>query len=63
MSMASLVMGKKSVVMLVVYALVMVAVVVGVDVTIFRNFMLARFLANVGIVLLFGAFYLRFLRP
>jgi uncharacterized membrane protein len=56
-------MGKKSVVMLVVYALVMVAVVVGVDVTIFRNFMLARFLANVGIVLLFGAFYLRFLRP
>jgi len=59
--MASLVMGKKSVVMLVVYALVMVAVVVGV--TIFRSFMLARFLANVGIVLLFGAFYLRFLRP
>jgi hypothetical protein len=60
--MAALVMRKKSIVMLVVYALVMVALIVGVDLTFFRNFMLARLLANVGIVLLFGAIYLRFLR-
>jgi hypothetical protein len=60
--MAALVMRKKSIAMLVVYALVMVALIVGVDLTVFRNFMLARLLANVGIVLLFGAIYLRFLR-
>jgi len=60
--MAALVMGKKSIVMLVVYALVMVALIVGVDLAFFRNFMLARLLVNVGIVLVFGAIYLRFLR-
>jgi len=48
--------------MLVVYALVMVALIVGVDLAFFRNFMLARLLVNVGIVLVFGAIYLRFLR-
>ena len=47
--MAALVMRKKSIAMLVVYALVMVALIVGVDLTVFRNFMLARLLANVGI--------------
>ena len=60
--MAALVMGKRSIVMLVVYALVMVALIVGVDLAFFRNFMLARLLVNVGIVLVFGAIYLRFLR-
>jgi uncharacterized membrane protein YgdD (TMEM256/DUF423 family) len=57
------VMGKKSIVVLVLYALAMVAVVVSVDVLFFRNFAWARLLVNVGIVLVFGAFYLRFLRP
>jgi hypothetical protein len=57
------VMGKKSIVVLVLYALAMVAVVVGVDLLFFRSFAWARLLANVGIVLVFGAFYLRFLRP
>jgi len=56
------VMGKKSIVVLVLYALAMVAVVVSVDVLFFRTFVWARLLANVGIVLVFGAFYLRFLR-
>jgi hypothetical protein len=46
----------------VLYALVMVAVVVGVDVLFFRHrtWFWERLAANVGIVLLFGAFYFRF---
>ncbi|HTR76987.1 MAG TPA: hypothetical protein VMH39_02715 [Gemmatimonadaceae bacterium] len=48
----------------VLYVLVMVAVVVAVDVLFFRHRFWARLLANIAIVLLFGAFYLRFLnRP
>ena len=46
----------------VLYALVMVAVVVVVDVLFFRDHVWARLMVNVGIVLVFGAFYLRFLR-
>lgn len=45
-----------------IYVLAMVAVVVGVDVAFFRNRFWERLMANVGIVLVFGAFYLRFLR-
>jgi hypothetical protein len=40
----------------------MVAVIVGVDVGFFRNRFWERLIANVGIVLVFAAFYLRFLR-
>lgn len=47
---------------LVIYVLVMAAVVVGVDVAFFRNRFWERLMVNVGIVLVFGAFYLRFLR-
>ncbi len=47
---------------LVLYVLVLVAVVVGVDVLFFRNRFWERLMANVGFVLVFGAFYLRFLR-
>jgi len=45
------------------YALVMVAVVVTVDLLFFRgtSWFWERLAAKVGIVLLFGAFYLRFL--
>jgi hypothetical protein len=43
-----------------VYAVALVAVVVGVDVAFFRDLPWERLAANVGIVLLFGAFYLRF---
>jgi hypothetical protein len=47
---------------LVLYVLALVAVVVGVDVLFFRNRFWARLMVNVGIVLVFGAFYLRFLK-
>ena len=47
---------------LVLYGLAMVAVVVGVDILFFRHHFWARLLVNVGIVLVFGAFYFRFLR-
>ena len=44
------------------YVLAMVAVVVGVDVLFFRHQFWERLIVNVGIVLVFGAFYLRFLK-
>jgi len=45
----------------VLYVLALVAVVVGVDVLFFRNRPWERLMVNVGVVLVFGAFYLRFL--
>jgi hypothetical protein len=42
------------------YVLALVAVVVGVDVLFFRHHFWERLIANVGIVLVFAAFYLRF---
>ena len=53
-------MGGKAAVVL--YVLAMVAVVVGVDVLFFRHHFWARLAVNVGIVLVFAAFYLRFLK-
>jgi hypothetical protein len=44
------------------YVIVMAAVVVGVDVLFFRGHVWERLAANVGIVLVFAAFYFRFLR-
>ena len=55
-------MAKQATWVLVVYAVTMVAVVVGVDLLFFRSHPWPRLAANVGIVLVFGAFYLRFLR-
>jgi len=46
----------------VLYVLALVAVVVGVDVFFFRHRFWERLMANVGIVLVFTAFYLRFLK-
>jgi len=46
----------------VLYVLAMVAVIVGVDVLFFRHHLWARLMVNVGIVLVFGAVYLRFLK-
>jgi hypothetical protein len=40
---------------------VMIAVIVSVDALIFRNQFWERLIVNVGIVLVFSAFYLRFL--
>jgi hypothetical protein len=44
------------------YVPAMVAVIVGVDFAFFRNRFWERLIVNVGIVLVFMAFYLRFLR-
>jgi predicted cobalt transporter CbtA len=53
-------MGRQAAV--VPYVLTMVAVVVGVDVVFLRHEFWPRLIANVGIVLMFGAFYLRFVK-
>jgi hypothetical protein len=53
-------MGRNAVIMLGILA--MIALVVSVDVLFFRNRFWERLMANVGIVLVFGAFYLRFLK-
>ena len=53
-------MGKQAGVVL--YVLALVAVVVGVDVLFFRNRFWERLMVNIGIVLVFTAFYLRFLK-
>jgi hypothetical protein len=52
--------GRQAVIVL--YVLALVAVVVGVDVLFFRHHFWARLIVNVGIVLVFGAFYWRFLK-
>ena len=44
------------------YLLVMVALVVGVDILFFKHQFWARLAVNVGIVLVFVAFYFRFLK-
>jgi len=55
-------MGRQTVVVL--YVIAMVAVIVGVDVAFFRNRFWERLAVNIGIVLVFAAFYWRFLaRP
>ena len=45
------------------YVAVMVAVIVAIDLAFFRNRFWERLAANAGIVLVFGAFYFRFLHP
>jgi hypothetical protein len=52
--------GIKAVVVL--YVLALVVVVVGVDVLFFRHHFLERLLVNVGIILVFTAFYLTFVK-
>ena len=44
------------------YVAAMAAIIIGVDFTLFRNRFWERLTINVGIVLAFLAFYLRFLR-
>jgi hypothetical protein len=53
-------MGRQAGVVL--YVLALVAVVVGVDVLFFRHHFWARLIVNIGIVLVFLACYLRFLK-
>jgi lipopolysaccharide export LptBFGC system permease protein LptF len=46
----------------VLYVVAMAAIIVGVDFVFFRNRFWERLTVNIGIVLVFAAFYLRFLR-
>jgi hypothetical protein len=49
---------------LVIYVVATAAVIGGVDFAFFRNRFWERLMVNIGIVLVFGAFYLRFfMRP
>lgn len=45
-----------------VFLTLMIAVIVAVDILFFRQRFWERLIANIGIVLLFAAFYLRFLK-
>jgi len=47
---------------MVLYGVAMVAVIVGVDFVFFRHRFWERLIVNIGIVLVFAAFYSRFLR-
>lgn len=53
-------MGRATVIGL--YVVAMAAVVIGVDVLFFRNRFWERLMVNAGIVLVFAAFYFRFLK-
>jgi hypothetical protein len=53
-------MGRHAAVAL--YVVLLIAIVVGVDVLFFRNRFWPRLIANIGIVLVSVAFYLRFLK-
>ena len=53
-------MGKSAAAAL--YVLVLVALIVGVDILFFRHQTLERLAANVGLVLLFAAFYFRYVK-
>ena len=46
----------------VLYVVALIAVVVGVDLLFFKNRFWERLMVNIGIVLVFVAFYLRFLK-
>jgi hypothetical protein len=45
-----------------IFIVLMVAVIIGVDILFFRNLFWERLAVNVGIVLIFIAFYFRFLK-
>lgn len=48
--------------LVVIYIVALIAVVVGVDLLFFRHRFWERLIANIGIVLVFAAFYFRFLK-
>jgi len=52
--------GRQAVVAL--YVVALIAVVVGVDLLFFRHHFWERLIVNIGIVLVFGGFYFRFLK-
>jgi hypothetical protein len=50
-------------VVVVLYVVAMVAIIVASDFAFFRNRFWERLMVNIGIVLVFAAFYFRFLKP
>jgi len=46
----------------IIYIVLLALVIVGVDLLFFKNQFWARLIVNIGIVLIFVAFYLRFLK-
>jgi hypothetical protein len=46
----------------VLYVVALIAVIVSVDLLFFKNRLWERLMVNIGIVLVFAAFYLRFMR-
>lgn len=57
-----MIVGRQVSVGVVLYIVAMVVIIVGSDVLFFRHQFWPRLMANVGVVLVFGAFYLRFLK-
>jgi hypothetical protein len=55
-------MDPKANMSLALYIVALIAVVVGVDLLFFRHRFWERLIVNIGIVLVFAAFYLRFLK-
>jgi hypothetical protein len=55
-------MNGKENISVVLYVVALIAVVVSVDLLFFRHRFWERLMVNIGIVLVFGAFYLRFLK-
>ena len=55
-------MGEKENMSVVLYIVVLIAVVVGVDLLFFKHRFWERLMVNIGIVLVFTGFYLRFLK-
>jgi type IV secretory pathway VirB2 component (pilin) len=53
-------MGKQ--IAVVIYVVAMVSIIVGVDFMFFRNRFWERLTVNIGIVMVFAAFYFRFLK-
>jgi hypothetical protein len=57
---AAVAMGRPIAVVL--YVVAMIAIIVGTDLFFFRNRFWERLIVNIGIVLVFAAFYLRYFR-
>jgi hypothetical protein len=55
-------MNEKGNMSVVLYIVVLIAVVVSVDLLFFKHRFWERLIVNIGIVLVFAAFYLRFLK-
>ena len=55
-------MGRQANIAAALYLVAMVAVIVGLDFAFFRNRFWERLIVNIGVVLVFAAFYLRFFR-